>query len=490
MGPPKVHERPEATTDRSISGPRDRDLTFPGPSTHSPAKPPLDAPATTPQSVSMDRRAFSRLSATALAGLALPSPMAGLYHGRRRDLRVSGARLNGWLTEMSRFGANAAGGVDRVAYSDADLEGRAFISGLMREAGLDVSVDLVGNIWGQRAGSDATLPPLVLGSHTDSVPNGGNFDGPLGSLGAVEAAWTLEEAGVTTRHPLSFVVFSNEEGGKTGSRALIGEVSPTELDLPTASGYTIAEGIRRIGGDPARLAEVRLQPGSISGFLELHIEQGATLDRAGEDIGVVLGIVGIMRWNVEVVGAANHAGTTPMRQRRDAMVAAARFTDMVYTTVTDWQGNQVATVGRVHVEPNAPNVIPGKVTLSLEIRDLSMDTITEIQRELEGRAVIIGEETGTTFTSHRFYTSDAAPTSPSIQDMVEESARDLGLTTWRMPSGAGHDAQSMAKLGPMGMIFVPSVGGISHAPDEFTAPEDNTNGADVLLRSLMALDRG
>lgn len=438
----------------------------------------------------MDRRTFSRLSATALVGLALPSPMAGLPPGGRWDLRVNGARLNEWLTEMSRFGANAAGGVDRVAYSDADLEGRAFISALMREADLDVSVDLAGNIWGRRAGSDPSLPPLVLGSHTDSVPNGGNFDGPLGSLGAVEVAWILEEADVTTRHPLSFVVFSNEEGGKTGSRALIGEVSPAELDLPTASGHSIGEGIRRIGGDPARLAEVRLRPGSISGFLEVHIEQGAILDRAGEDIGVVLGIVGIMRWSVEVVGAANHAGTTPMRERRDAMVAAARFTDMVYTTVADWPGSQVATVGRVHVEPNAPNVIPGKVTLSLEIRDLSMDTIEEVQLELAGRAAIIGEETGTAFTFDRFYTSDAALTAPPIQDVVEASARELGLTPRRMPSGAGHDAQSMAKLGPMGMIFVPSVGGISHAPDEFTTAEDNTNGADVLLRSLLALDRG
>lgn len=446
----------------------------------------------------MDRRAFSRLSASALAGLALPSPVAGLalpspraglLSGGRQDLRVNGARLNGWLTEMSRFGANAAGGVDRVAFSDADLEGRAFIADLMRDAGLDVTVDLAGNIWGRRAGSDPTLPPLVLGSHTDSVPNGGNFDGPLGSLGAVEVAWTLEEAGLTTRHPLSIVVFSNEEGGKTGSRALIGEVSPEELDLPTASGHTIGEGIRRISGDPARLAEARVQPGSISGFLEVHIEQGAILDRAGEDIGVVLGIVGIIRWNVEVVGAANHAGTTPMRERRDAMVAAARFTDMVYTTVADWPGSQVATVGRIHAEPNAPNVIPGRVTVSLEIRDLSMDTIEEIQRELAGRAAIIGEATGTTFTFHRFYTSDAALSAPPIQDVVEASAWELGLTTRRMPSGAGHDAQSMAKLGPMGMIFVPSVGGISHAPHEFTTAEDNTNGADVLLRSLLALDR-
>lgn len=435
----------------------------------------------------MDRRCFSRLAAGALAGAALPYDLAS-FIAPGREPRIDGARLADRLSRMSRFGANANGGVDRVAYSDADLEGRDFVTGLMREAGLEVRVDLAGNLWGRRAGSDPTLPPLVLGSHIDSVPNGGNYDGPLGSLGAIEIAWTLGEEGITTRHPLDFVIFSNEEGGKTGSRALIGEVAPRELELRTASGFTIAEGIRRLGGDPDRLADVRMEPGSIAGFLELHIEQGAILDAAGQDIGVVEGIVGIMRWSVEITGMTNHAGTTPMRERRDAMVAAGRFVDMVYTTVAGWPGSQVATTGRIQVEPNTPNVIPGRATVSLEIRDLSMEKIEEIHRQLASRAEVIGRESGTTFGFERFYVSGAAPAAPHVQDVVEASARALGLSTRRMPSGAGHDAQSMAKLGPMGMIFVPSVGGISHAPDEYTAPEDNTNGANVLLSALLALD--
>ncbi len=210
----------------------------------------------------------------------------------------------------------------------------------------------------------------------------------------------------------------------------------------------------------------------------------------GIDIGVVEGIVGIMRWNVTVDGMANHAGTTPMDQRRDAMVAAARFVDMVYTTVRSWPGTQVATVGRLVAEPGAPNVIPGRVTLSLEVRDLSMDKIQEVYRQLEGRSSGIGRATGTSFSFDRFYVSEAAPTAPRIRDLVETTARSLGLSTRRMPSGAGHDAQSMAHLGPVGMIFVPSVGGISHAPDEFTEPTDVTNGADVLLGTLLALDEG
>jgi N-carbamoyl-L-amino-acid hydrolase len=328
----------------------------------------------------------------------------------------------------------------------------------------------------------------VLGSHIDSVPGGGNFDGQVGSMAAVEVAWTLAEAGRTTRHPIHFVIFPNEEGGKTGSRALAGEVLPEELDIVTASGFTIGDGLARIGGSPDRLAEAARGPDSIAAFLELHVEQGAELDRLGVDIGVVQGIVGIMRWNVTVDGATNHAGTTPMAQRRDAMVAAARFVDMVYTTVRSWPGTQVATVGRLEAEPGVPNVIPGRVTLSLEVRDLAMDRIDEIFRQLEGRAAEIGGATGTSFSFARFYVSEAAPTAPRIQDVIDSTAQALGLSTRRMPSGAGHDAQSMAHLGPVGMIFVPSVNGVSHAPEERTEPADVTNGANVLLGTLLALD--
>ncbi len=439
----------------------------------------------------MQRRDFNRLAGSALAGAAVPPSwrrLATAHAWGSRALRVDGERLNGRLAELARFGANDAGGLDRVAFSDADVEARAWVSELMRGAGLDVSVDVAGNLWGRRPGTDPGLAPLVLGSHIDSVPNGGNYDGQVGSMGAVEVAWTLADAGYATRHPVHFVVFPNEEGGKTGSRALAGEVLPAELDIVTASGFTIGEGLARIGGTPERLGEAARGAGSIAGFLELHVEQGAELDRRDLDIGVVQGIVGIERWNVSVAGEANHAGTTPMAERHDAMVAAARFVDMVYTTVRSWPGTQVATVGRLEAEPGVPNVIPGKVTLSLEVRDLSMDKIEEVFRQLEGRATEIGREMGTSFSFARFYVSEAAPTAPRIQDLVDASARGLGLSTLRMPSGAGHDAQSMAHLGPVGMIFVPSIGGISHAPAERTEPTDVTNGADVLLHTLLALD--
>ncbi len=441
------------------------------------------------KATAMHRRDFTRITATGLAALAVPLPLRA-RGVNQASFRIDRNRLGERMARLARFGANEAGGIDRVAFGDADLEARAWVAGLMEEAGLDVSVDHAGNLLGHRQGTHPDLPPLSLGSHIDSVPGGGNFDGQVGSMGALEVAWTLVDAGHTTRHPLELVIFPNEEGGKTGSRALAGRVEPRELDIVTASGFTIGDGIRRIGGDPDRLAEVRRRPGSLSGFLELHVEQGAVLDRDGIDVGVVEGIVGIMRWNVIVEGMTNHAGTTPMNQRADAMVGAARFVDTVHTTVREIPGTQVATVGRLVAEPGAPNVIPGKVTLSLEIRDLSMDKIQSVFETLAGLAEVIGRETDTRFAFDRFYVSEAAPTDPRIRHTVEGVARGLGLSTLRMPSGAGHDAQSMAHLGPVGMIFVPSVRGISHAPEELTTPEAVANGADVLLGTLLALDEG
>jgi N-carbamoyl-L-amino-acid hydrolase len=308
-------------------------------------------------------------------------------------------------------------------------------------------------------------------------------------MGALEIAATLADAGHTTRHPLEIAVFTNEEAGKTGSRALAGELEAFELDIPTASGFTIGEGIRRLGGNPDRLDEVRRRQGSVEAFLELHIEQGGVLYEDGIDLGVVEGIVGIMRWNVIVDGKTNHAGTTPMDRRADAMVAAARFVDLVYTTAREMPGRQVATVGRLEAEPGAPNVIPGRVTMTLEIRDLSMEGIEKVYDEIGQSVGRIEGQTETQFSFERFYTSRAAPTEPRIREIIENSAQSLGLSSRRMPSGAGHDAQSIALFAPVGMIFVPSVDGISHAPEEFTEPQDITNGVNVLLRTLLEIDR-
>jgi beta-ureidopropionase / N-carbamoyl-L-amino-acid hydrolase len=449
----------------------------------------------------MDRRNFTRRLVGALGALSLAPARSwaeGLSRrpgGRGRpglapsDLRVDGGRLNRTLDELARFGRTPEGGISRVAFSDADLEARVYVRELMESAGLRTRVDFAGNLIGSRPGEVEGLPPILFGSHIDSVPDGGNYDGQVGSMGSVEVARRLHEESVRTRHPLEVVIFSNEEGGKTGSRAVSGEVEPAEMDLPTASGLTIGEGIARIGGDPGRLAEVRRDEGEVAAFLDLHVEQGAVLASRGIHIGVVEGIVGIRRWNVQVEGFANHAGTTPMDARRDALLAAARFVETVHRTARELPGRQVATVGRIEASPGAPNVIPGRVRLSLEVRDLEMGTIDRVYELLVAEAESTGEATGTRFSFEPFYLSRAAPTDPRIRDVVERSASALGLGTLRMPIGAGHDAQSLALLAPVGMIFVPSEGGISHSPREHTEPGDIVNGANVLLRTLLEVDR-
>ena len=436
------------------------------------------------------RRNFVRASPAVAAALVTASPPAGTGMSARapQPPTVDGGRLNAILADLRRFGGTSDGGTTRLAYSDDDLAGRAYVAGVMERAGLEVSIDLAGNLIGRRAGTDPAALPIITGSHIDTVPAGGSYDGHVGSAAAIEVALTLHDHDIALRHPLEVIIFPNEEGGKTGSRALVGRVLPFELDIITASGYTIGDGTARIGGDPARMAEAQREPGSLAGFLELHIEQGAFLEADGIQIGVVEGIVGIRRWNTTVRGMQNHAGTTPMPQRRDALVAAADLIRDVSEVANTTPGRQVATVGRIEAVPGAPNVVPGEVRATLEIRDLEMSKIASVFAEIERRARAVEEARGVTIAFHHFYESLAAPTDPRFRDMVEASANDLGYTNVRMPSGAAHDAQSMAELGPIGMIFVPSRAGISHSPDEYSAPADITRGANVLLHSVLRLD--
>jgi N-carbamoyl-L-amino-acid hydrolase len=259
---------------------------------------------------------------------------------------VNGDRLVEHMNAMAAIGKDPAGGYSRVAYTEADRQGREYVMGLMRAAGLAVTIDAAGNISGRRAGSDPKLQVLVIGSHVDSVPQGGNYDGVVGSLGAIEVAQILAESHLTLRHPLEVLIFQNEEGGLQGSRAISGELREEDLDLATRSGKTLREGITFIGGDPTQLSAVRRKPGHIFANLEVHIEQRGSLATEKIDIGVVEGIVGNRRWDVTIEGFANHAGTTPMNQRRDALLAAAKFIEAVNRVVTSVPGRQVGTVGQ------------------------------------------------------------------------------------------------------------------------------------------------
>jgi beta-ureidopropionase / N-carbamoyl-L-amino-acid hydrolase len=433
----------------------------------------------------MNRRTFSgRLLATSAAfGFAPRAALAAW-----QPPRVNAERLNRQLGELARFGRNDKGGINRIAYSDADLEARQYVTGLMRAASLDVRVDAAGNIIGQRRGRDAARAPLLTGSHIDSVPEGGNYDGQVGSIGAIEVAHTLADARISLRHPLEVVIFQNEENGKIGSKAMRGEDPANYLDLMTHSGRTVRNGIRLLGGDPDRVLEARREPGSIAACVELHIEQGAVLESERIEIGVVQGIVGIKRWNVVVDGFANHAGTTPMDRRQDALLAAARFIDAVHVSARQRPGRHVATVGVIRAEPGAPNVIPGRVTLTLEVRDTAMERIDALFVLLNTRSQQIAGDTGTKFTFTQIYRTEPAASSEQLQTVIERTARGLGYSTMRLPSGAGHDAQEIAQLAPMGMIFIPSRHGISHSAEEYSSPEHIAAGANVLLNTLLAID--
>ncbi len=406
------------------------------------------------------------------------------------SFKVNPDRIEKRIHELSEFGRNPEGGVSRVAFSDADVAGRTYIKELMRAAGLKVRVDTAGNVIGRRDGSDPNLPVIMFGSHIDSVPGGGNYDGDVGVIGAIEVAQVLHENNIETRHPLEIISFTDEEGGLVGSRAIIGHLSDEALEVVSHSGRTIGEGIRFVGGDPDRLAEARIKKGAVAAFIELHIEQGSYLYDEGIDIGVVEGIVGINWWDVVIEGFANHAGTTPMNKRRDAMLAAAELTLAVNDVITSIPGNQVGTVGRIQAEPGAPNVIPGRVVMSLEIRDLSAEKIQDLFNGIKRRAVDIEQKYDTPISFlHIDVEAVPAPTDEGMRQIIAGAAASLGLSYKLMPSGAGHDAQDMARLAPTGMIFVPSVGGISHSPEEFTRPEDMANGANVLLHTVLTLDR-
>jgi len=400
-------------------------------------------------------------------------------------------RVQAHLTELARFGANPEGGVSRVAFSDADIAGRAYVKHLMQAAGLDVRIDAAGNLIGRREGTDRKLPTIVVGSHTDSVPHGGNYDGDVGVMGGIEVAQRLSDQHLRLRHTLEVVDFTDEEGGLVGSRAMAGELSAATLDLVNASGHSVRDGIRTLGGDPDALGHAGRSPSDLAAYLELHIEQGGTLERTHTDIGVVEGIVGIHWWEATVTGVANHAGTTPMDRRHDALLAASELVVAVNAAASELPGRQVATVGRIRAEPGAPNVIPGRVVLSVEVRDLDAARIEAVFERIRARAADIARARGTSIEFRDLEaTATPALTDPRIQRIITAAAHGLGLTTMAMPSGAGHDAQDIARIAPIGMIFVPSVGGISHSPREYTAPADITNGVNVLMRAVLAIDAG
>ena len=406
------------------------------------------------------------------------------------EFKVNQQRIESRIVELAKFGKDSLGRGYRVAYSKGNIAAMEWFVDLMKKARLEVTIDAAGNIIGKRKGKNPSLKPIAFGSHLDMVPDGGNYDGCVGSISALEIIEVLNENKMVTIHPLEVIIFSNEEGGTIGSSMMVAPYGTDRLKAISQSGLTFKEGISAIGGNPDNLQNAIRKNGDLSAFLELHIEQGGILEKENLQIGVVEGIVGIEDWEVAIEGMANHAGTTPMNMRHDALLAAAKLIIAVNEVINSYQGKQVGTIGKISAAPGAYNVIPGKVVLGMEIRDLSSEKISLLFHDIEKRAALIAASSGTNISfSQQFKPIHPALTAKTIQDKIVASAKALGLTYKYMQSGAGHDSQDMSLIAPVGMIFVPSVGGISHSPKEFTKAVDMENGANVLLQTILAIDK-
>jgi len=385
----------------------------------------------------------------------------------------------------------------RRAFSPLFSEARQWLRQEFEAAGLTVRVDAGGNLIGRRAGRDPGRKPISTGSHCDTVMSGGRFDGIIGVLAGIEAAYAMREHGIQLAHPFEVIDFLSEEPSDygpscIGSRALSGKLDAAMLAARDPQGETLAEGLRRIGGDPDALHAPLRGPDGTAAFVELHIEQGPVLESRQVPIGVVTNIVGIRRVSITVEGQPDHAGTTPMDIRRDALVGAARIIDAANRQASALSGAPhyvVATVGRLALTPNAANAVPGRVEMVLEVRsdsDAVLDAFPEtLMRETADglKALRLGAAMAPV--------SRAAPTdcSPLVMDAVKAASDRLGYASMRLPSGAGHDAVYMAPTGPIGMIFVPCLNGRSHCPEEWLEPPQLLDGARVLYQTVMELDR-
>jgi N-carbamoyl-L-amino-acid hydrolase len=397
-------------------------------------------------------------------------------------MRIDRTRLERSIQDLGRIGETANGGLTRLALTDDDRRARDQMVAWMREAGLAVRIDRMGNIFGERPGT-AALPPVMMGSHVDSVPTGGKYDGQLGVLCGLEVIRSLNDGRVRTRHPVTLVIFTNEEGARFQPAMIASGVMAGKIALEDAYNTRDKDGIRlvdeleRIG----YLGPEPCVPRPMRAYLELHIEQGPFLEEEGLQVGIVEGIVAISWSRVTIHGVQDHAGPTPMRTRHDALVAAAEIVTGVRRMTAEIGGAVVATVGNLTVSPNITNAIPGKVALSIDVRDPADATIDRARALVER---IVGDacrREGVTCELEHYWRVPLTPFDRDVVGTIERAALAAGARCRRILSGAGHDAQYMAMIGPTGMIFVPSRAGRSHCEEEFTAMDDIEYGANTLL---------
>jgi len=403
---------------------------------------------------------------------------------------VSSKRLTENFYQLSLIGAQDGGGITRLAFSDADWEARKYIIQVMEQVGLVVRVDAFGNLIGRLEGVNAEASVVMLGSHIDSVPNGGNFDGIVGVLGAIEVIRCLVEEGEKNYHPIEIVVFMAEESSRfgvatLGSKAFCGKLSFAQLEQYTDKhGISLAQAMREKDLTPENGSLARYV-GDIKVFMELHIEQGKVLETMGKQIGVVSGVAAPTRLRVVIVGEADHSGATPMNMRKDALTAAAEIILRVEELARKVaQHGVVGTTGVIVAEPGAMNVIPGRVELGIDIRSISQDLKQQVVHELIGTIDAIKSRRGVTIKVVTLSDESPVRISEIMVKFLDDVCKQHPYPSMVMPSGAGHDAMHLASLAPTGILFIPCRGGISHNPAEWASMDDIVAGTEILLTAI------
>ena len=407
-------------------------------------------------------------------------------------LALSFPRLRARLDALAEIGAFAPGGVARLALTDADKEGRDLVVTWMRDLGLRVDIDEIGNVVATYP-ADATEPPVMMGSHIDTVATGGRFDGNLGVLGGLEVIETLVTAGVPLARPVAVAFFTDEEGARFAPDMLGSLVFAGGMALEDALRIRSADGDASVGEELLRIGYAGPQPcpaRAPHAFVELHIEQGPVLEAEGVTIGAVTGVQGISWTELDISGQSNHAGTTPMALRHDAGYTAAAIASFARDLATELGPPQVATAGRIELRPNLVNVVAARATMTVDLRNTDESVLAESERRLVAFCTEIGAREGVTIEQRSLARFEPVEFDERVVALVERTARARGLSTKRLPSGAGHDAQMLARVCPAGMVFVPSIRGISHNPAELTADADLEAGANVLLHVVLELVNG
>jgi beta-ureidopropionase / N-carbamoyl-L-amino-acid hydrolase len=404
-------------------------------------------------------------------------------------LAVSSDRLNTNINRIAKVGRMPNGDICRLAFTPEILQARYLVQQWMVEAGMAVRTDAAGNLIGRYEGLIEDAPALATGSHIDTVPSGGKYDGVLGVLAGIEVVRVLRESKIRLRHPLDVIVFTDEENTMIGCQAMAGTAKRSPEDYKPKAECSLIEGcLEVIGGNWDELAGARRTRADMAAFVELHVEQGAVLESAGKEIGVVQGVVGMLRQAVAIQGQANHAGTTPMDMRQDALVAAAQIVLAVQEIALNMPSQPVATVGFLTVTPNAVNIVPGQVDLTVDMRDLAQNCLNEMLERLQREIQTIATATDTQIEMKPLLCVEPTLAAPQVQTTIARVSQELGLSHIAMPSRAGHDSLEIGRITDMGMIFVPSHNGLSHSGEEYTSPEQCTQGANVLLHTLLQLD--